>query len=605
MKFKLSTILISVFLVGLLLYGFVSLTSNDPYGDYAPGTELSIANTNGTADTTTPGNWPYPVAWNFNYSGIANVNGGTVGACYYADKYWCNRWNAANVYLFANSGTNGGPGGAPTTITYTGSIRDMGVAPDGSGSDFIWGGKASTTLYKFSPTGTTLGTYSVPQQMRAFVWDPNRKGFWAANWATDIKCFDTTGAIKDTYAGGLALAGKYGMGWDSGHAHVDTATLFIWHQTPGQTLTEVNITTKTTIRSFLISAGTNSAGGAEVYQSSVNNDMWLVLNYQNYANIAYKIGTSTPTLTVPEVLYYTFDETGGDSTKNYAIPGSGAPWAQLVGTGQTIAGTGQWGNALNGTGTSSGTDYVNTGWTTNIGTSSWTISVWLKDITVTFGYLFGDNTAASWRSFLNGAAGTNNIILRGGGMTDLIVTGVVPGPNVVTFVYDSAAGQTRGYKNGVLVNTKTQSPLNINGTAPFKVGGYSTSAGLLGKLDEFRLYNRALTDAEVAAAWNHQFIISGIKPVLNIIPEDYTLSQNYPNPFNPTTTIDFKVPVNGLVTLKVYDVTGKEVKTLVNEVVNAGVYTVDFNASNLSSGVYFYKILAGDYMDVKKMVLLK
>jgi hypothetical protein len=315
--------------------------------------------------------------------------------------------------------------------------------------------------------------------------------------------------------------------------------------------------------------------------------------------------STTPPLTAPEVLYYTFDETGEDSTKNYAIPGRGFPWAPLVGTGQTIAGTGQWGNALNGTGTSSGTDYVNTGWATDIGTSSWTISLWLNNITTTFGYLFGDNTASSWRSFLNGAAGTNNIILRGGGMTDLIVTGVVPGPNVVTFVYDSAAGQTRGYKDGVLTATVTQTPLNINGTAPFKVGGYSTSAGLLGNLDEFRIWSKALSDAEVAAAWNHQFIISGIKPVLNIIPEEYTLSQNYPNPFNPTTTIDFKVPVNGLVTLKVYDVTGKEVKTLVNEVVNAGVYTVDFDASNLSSGVYFYKILAGDYMDVKKMVLLK
>ena len=310
-----------------------------------------------------------------------------------------------------------------------------------------------------------------------------------------------------------------------------------------------------------------------------------------------------PSVTVPEVLYYTFDETGRDSTKNYAIPGRGAPWATVL--GQTIGGTGQWGNALVGTGGSSSSNYVNTGWTTDIGTSSWTISLWLSNITTTFGYYFGDNTANSWRCFLNGAAGTNNITLRGGGMSNLIVSGVVPGPTVVTFVYDSAAGQTRGYKNGVLDATVTQAPLNINGTAPYKVGGYSTSAGLLGKLDEFRLYDRALTDAEVAASWNHQFIISGIKPVLNIIPEDYVLSQNYPNPFNPTTTIDFKVPVNGLVILKVYDVTGKEVKTLVNEVVNAGVYTVDFNASDLSSGVYFYKIVAGDFMNVKKMVLLK
>jgi hypothetical protein len=351
--------------------------------------------------------------------------------------------------------------------------------------------------------------------------------------------------------------------------------------------------------------GGASAGGAEAYPSPDGTEFWLVLCHQNFANVAYKLADLTPPLTVPEVLYYTFDETGSDSTKNYAIPGRGAPWATLVGTGQTISGTGQWGNALNGTGTSSGTDYVNTGWVTDIGTSSWTMSLWLNNMTTTFGYICGDNTAASWRSFINGAAGTNNIILRGGGMPNLIVKGIVPGPNVITFVYDSAASQVRGYKNGVLDTTLTASALNINGTAPFKVGGYSTSAGLLGKLDEFRLYDKALSDAEVAAAWNHQFIISGITPVLNIIPEDYALSQNYPNPFNPTTTINFKIPTNGLVILKVFDVLGKEVATLLNETKNEGSYNVDFDGTNLSSGVYFYKIEVGDFAAVKKMVLLK
>ena len=313
---------------------------------------------------------------------------------------------------------------------------------------------------------------------------------------------------------------------------------------------------------------------------------------------------AVPPLTVPEVLYYTFDETGGDSTENNAIPGRGFPWAPLVGTGQTIAGTGQWGNALNGTGTSSGTDYVNTGWATDIGTSSWTISLWLNNITTTFGYLFGDNTASSWRSFLNGAAGTNNIILRGGGMQDLIVKGIVPGPHVITFVYDSAAGQTRGYIDGVLDTIRSQTPLNINGTAPFKVGGYSTSAGLLGMIDEFRIWDKALSDAEVAAAWNHQFIISGITPVINM-PDQFGLSQNYPNPFNPSTKIDYQIPNSGLVILKVYDVLGKEVATLINEVKQAGSYTVTFNASSLPSGTYFYRLEAGDYLNVKKMILLK
>ena len=314
------------------------------------------------------------------------------------------------------------------------------------------------------------------------------------------------------------------------------------------------------------------------------------------------VQSAVPPLTVPEVLYYTFDESGGDTTENHAIPGSGSPWAPVLGL--TMGGTGQWGSALVGTGGSSSSNYVNTGWATDIGTSSWTMSIWLNNMTTTFGYICGDNTANSWRSFINGAAGTNNIILRGGGMPNLIVKGIVPGPNVITFVYDSAAAEVRGYKNGVLDTTLTASALNINGTGPFKVGGYSSSAGLLGMMDEFRIWNKALSDAEVLAAWNHQFIISGITPVLNM-PDKYNLSQNYPNPFNPTTKIDYQIPNSGLVILKVYDLLGKEVATLINEVKQAGNYTVTFNASSLPSGTYFYRLEVGDYMDVKKMILLK
>ncbi len=89
------------------------------------------------------------------------------------------------------------------------------------------------------------------------------------------------------------------------------------------------------------------------------------------------------------------------------------------------------------------------------------------------------------------------------------------------------------------------------------------------------------------------------------IPEDFRLLQNFPNPFNPTTNIEFSVPKNNLVTLKVYDITGKLVSTLVNQNLSAGTYNVDFDASRLSSGVYFYRLISGNFSDVKKMILLK
>ncbi len=85
----------------------------------------------------------------------------------------------------------------------------------------------------------------------------------------------------------------------------------------------------------------------------------------------------------------------------------------------------------------------------------------------------------------------------------------------------------------------------------------------------------------------------------------YSLKQNYPNPFNPTTMISWQSPQSGRQTLKVYNILGKEVATLVNEFRSAGNYEVNFDAGNLSSGVYFYKLQAGSFVETKKMILVK
>jgi photosystem II stability/assembly factor-like uncharacterized protein len=86
---------------------------------------------------------------------------------------------------------------------------------------------------------------------------------------------------------------------------------------------------------------------------------------------------------------------------------------------------------------------------------------------------------------------------------------------------------------------------------------------------------------------------------------NFSLSQNYPNPFNPSTTINFSVPSSEFVTLKIYDVLGNEVATLLNEEKPAGTYQVSFNASGLSSGVYFYTLTSGNFMATKKLILLR
>ena len=91
----------------------------------------------------------------------------------------------------------------------------------------------------------------------------------------------------------------------------------------------------------------------------------------------------------------------------------------------------------------------------------------------------------------------------------------------------------------------------------------------------------------------------------SIIPDKYSLSQNYPNPFNPVTRIKYDIPKQGLVTMKIYDVLGRKVTELVNEVKVPGSYIVDFDGTNLSSGVYFYKLETGTFSDVKRMMLIK
>jgi hypothetical protein len=83
------------------------------------------------------------------------------------------------------------------------------------------------------------------------------------------------------------------------------------------------------------------------------------------------------------------------------------------------------------------------------------------------------------------------------------------------------------------------------------------------------------------------------------------LSQNYPNPFNPSTKINFAIPTSGLVRLKIFDMLGREVESIVNKEMTAGSYTVDFDASRLATGIYFYKLISGGFIETKKMVLVK
>jgi hypothetical protein len=399
---------------------------------------------------------------------------------------------------------------------------------------------------------------------------------------------------------------------------------------------------------------------------------------------------------LPELLYYIFDENTGTTTANYANPGVGNNPASLSGS-TTWASPGQFGSAIIGNGSTNGG--IVTGWNWDRGAGDWTISMWLEIPSSTSGsayYLFGDPGSTSFRCFHNGVAGQDNLLLRGGGLTDITVTGIGPTATVVTFVYNSSVPEVVVYKNGMLFGNFPQTALNMTTGTGFKCGGYSTSATMIGKMDEFRVYNRALDAAEVAATWNisivpveltsftasvsgrdvnlhwetateinnsgfsierksanSEYLEIGFVPGFGTTtepksysfndfglnsgkytyrlkqvdfdgtftysnevevevnaPAEFSLDQNYPNPFNPSTKISFSLAVDSKVSLKIFDVLGQEVASLINQDLTAGVHNYDFNAAGINSGVYFYRIDAtglngAKFVDTKKMILVK
>jgi len=139
-------------------------------------------------------------------------------------------------------------------------------------------------------------------------------------------------------------------------------------------------------------------------------------------------------------------------------------------------------------------------------------------------------------------------------------------------------------------------------TKKIKGGTYKIRIAMATSLDSAKVSlveNRALENL-AADASTQSLVVQNID-----IITDYALGQNYPNPFNPTTMINYQIPNDGQVTLKVYDVLGREVKTLVNQYQQVGRYNVTLDGSGLASGVYFYRLVSGNYVSTKKMVLMK
>jgi hypothetical protein len=167
-----------------------------------------------------------------------------------------------------------------------------------------------------------------------------------------------------------------------------------------------------------------------------------------------------------------------------------------------------------------------------------------------------------------------------------------------------------------LINTGSEDYLKSDWPIPVDLS-YSDAdlktAGLgrfpLGDLNWFPTQKAAWLAQKTAEYAQIQAALDGYVSVavknVNALPAEFTLHQNYPNPFNPTTRIEYELPASSHISLTVYDVLGREIRTLVDERQSAGNHSVTFNPGNLPSGVYFYRLQAGNYSATKKLLLLK
>ncbi len=320
-----------------------------------------------------------------------------------------------------------------------------------------------------------------------------------------------------------------------------------------------------------IFAGTTDFGG--VFLSSNNGTSWTTVNNGLTSVLVNAFGFSGTNI---------FAGTQGGGV--FLSPNNGASWTAVNNglTDYTVAVV-----AVSGTNIFAGT-YGGVFLSVNNGTS-WTAvnngltTQYVNTLTVSGTKLFAGTTGGVFLSANNGTSWTavNN------GLTNTSVYKLaVSGTNLFAGTY---GGVFLSGNNGTNWLNKNQGFSYTPSIVDLLVANNYIFAGIQSNI----IWRRLLSE------------IIGIKNISTVIPAKYSLSQNYPNPFNPTTKIKFDVVRLGDVKIVVYDVMGREVQTLVNESLQPGTYQATFNGSELSSGVYFYRLTSDNFTDTKRMLLVK
>jgi hypothetical protein len=210
------------------------------------------------------------------------------------------------------------------------------------------------------------------------------------------------------------------------------------------------------------------------------------------------------------------------------------------------------------------------------------------------GFLAKLNNSGSlqWNKIITGTGGNeivNSLTIDGPG--DVYLTGKIAAGQYFDFITEkvnpSGVTQWRVTHNGSANQNDFGNAIGIDASGNIYVTGVRSESGQSGNMCTIKYAPGTI----------------GINNLSNEAPASFSLSQNYPNPFNPTTNIEFALAKSSFVKLVVYDMQGREVETLVNGQMNTGSYKVDWNASKYTSGVYFYKMITGDFVETKKMIL--
>lgn len=323
--------------------------------------------------------------------------------------------------------------------------------------------------------------------------------------------------------------------------------------------------------------------GNKVYCAWWGSDQNIYMNFFNS-----KIEDSKPGL----VAYYPFngnanDESGnGNDGTNY-----GASFA-----------VDRFGNPDNASSFDGEDDYIVMNSFLNPGSKS--VSFWINPVNITNGFIIDsrENEYGQLGIYLDN--GEIKFCHYPGTNAEVIKTTVENGEwTHIVCLYDEDNSTIQLYKNGVLADSTNEGNIGDITQYGFKLGARYTNANFYnGSIDDIKVFDIILSENMIRELYDE---VVKVEKVGDELTSGYNLLQNYPNPYNPETEIVYSIPTNNRVIIKVFDLLGNEIRILENEDRNAGTYKVKFDGSNLSSGIYLYRISAGSFSQTKKMILLK